>query len=339
MTMHYLITGHTGFKGAWLTLMLREGGHAVSGIALDPLPGSLFEQAELRDELCSDERLDIRDSHGMQAALSRIQPDVVIHLAAQPLVRHSYRDPRATMETNVWGTLNVLEAVRLAPSVRACLVVTTDKVYRNDGRTQGYVESDPLGGKDPYSASKAMADLATQSLRASFEGPPIAIARAGNVIGGGDVAEDRLVPDLLAAFSTGAPAKIRNPDAIRPWQHTLDCLNGYLLLVEAMLADGIEGEWNFGPDPAGLRSVGEVADAAATRWAGAAAWEIDNREHPHEAGILTLNAAKARKRLGWRDRLSFDSAVEWTVDWTQAVRSGASALDVSRYQVREYLAR
>lgn len=335
--MHYLITGHTGFKGAWLTLMLREGGHAVSGIALDPLPGSLFEQAELRYELCSDERLDIRDADGMQAALSRIQPDVVIHLAAQPLVRQSYRDPRGTMETNVWGTLNVLEAVRSATSVRACLVVTTDKVYRNDGRTQGYVESDALGGTDPYSASKAMADLATQSLRASFESPPIAIARAGNVIGGGDIAEDRLLPDLVSAFSAGATAKIRNPNAVRPWQHALDCLNGYLLLVEAMLTDGTQGEWNFGPDPAGLRSVAEVADAAAMRWAGSAAWETDNQAHPHEAGILTLNASKARERLGWRDRLSFDSAVEWTVEWTQAVRSGESAVDVSRRQVREHL--
>lgn len=337
--MHYLITGHTGFKGSWLTLVLREGGHTVSGIALDPIPGSLFDQAALQEQFASDQRIDIRHPEAVQEAVGRIQPDVVIHLAAQPLVRESYRDPRGTLGTNVWGTLNVLEAVRSTPSVKGCLVVTTDKVYRNDGRIEGYVESDPLGGLDPYSASKAMADLATQSLRASFDGPPIAIARAGNVIGGGDTAEDRLLPDLLTAFAAGTPARIRNPRAIRPWQHTLDCLSGYLLLVDAMLADGLEGEWNFGPDPSGFRTVAEVADAAAAQWGVSASWEADDREYPHESAVLTLNAAKSRDRLGWRDRLELDSALAWTIDWAKAVASGADALEVSRDQVREYLAR
>ena len=337
--MHYLITGHTGFKGAWLTLMLREGGHTVSGIALDPLPRSLFERTALQGEFASDERLDIRDAIVVGEALGRIQPDVVIHLAAQPLVRESYRDPRGTLETNVWGTLNVLEAVRSTPSVQACLVVTTDKVYRNDGRLKGYVESDPLGGHDPYSVSKAMADLAAQSVRASFGGPPIAIARAGNVIGGGDIAEDRLVPDLLTALSAGTPARNRNPRAVRPWQHTLDCLSGYLLLVEAMLAGGVEGEWNFGPDPASIRTVGEVADAVVARWGPPASWEVDAGQHPHEAAVLTLDASKARKELGWHDRLDLDAALAWTIDWAQAVRSGESAVDVSRQQVRDFLSR
>lgn len=335
--MHYLITGHTGFKGAWLTLMLMEGGHRVSGMALDPLPGSLFEQAQLQGSLAWDDRLDIREAKAVKEALVRVQPDVVVHLAAQALVRESYRDPRGTLETNVWGTFNVLEAVRATSSVQACLVVTTDKVYRNDGRLNGYVESDPLGGDDPYSASKAMADLGAQSMRASFEGPPIAIARAGNVIGGGDIAQDRLIPDLISAFSCGEPARIRNPQAVRPWQHTLDCLSGYVLLTEAMLADGVQGQWNFGPEPSGFRTVGECGDAAAAQWGALASWAVDEGEHPHEAGVLTLNSTKAREDLGWRDRLDFESSISWTIDWAQAVCSGASAYEVSRSQVREYL--
>lgn len=337
--MHYLITGHTGFKGAWLTLLLRESGHTVSGISLDPLPGSLFERAVLHNDLIHDERLDIRESSGLAKALTLAQPDVVIHLAAQPLVRESYRDPRGTFETNVLGTLNVLEAVRSTPSVQACLVITTDKVYRNDGRLRGYVESDPLGGHDPYSASKAMADLATQSMRASFVCPPTAIARAGNVIGGGDIGRDRLLPDLVSAFSTGAPARIRNPRAVRPWQHVLDCLSGYLILIDAMLADGVQGEWNFGPDPAGFRTVEDVANAAAIYWGESASWEVDGGDHPSEAGVLTLNAIKAREELGWRDRLDTDAAIAWSIEWARQVRSGTSALEVSRRQVLEYLTR
>lgn len=319
--------------------MLRESGHTVSGIALDPLPKSLFERAELHHELVSDDRVDVRNAREVREAVGRIQPDVVIHLAAQPLVRESYRDPRGTLETNVWGTINVLDALQSTSSVRAGLIITTDKVYRNDGRRQGYVESDPLGGVDPYSASKAMADLATQSMRESFEGPPISIARAGNVIGGGDIAEDRLLPDLISAFSSGTPARIRNPQAVRPWQHVLDCLSGYLLLVDGMLADGVEGEWNFGPDPAGFLTVKEVADAAAEQWGRSASWEIDAGEHPHEAEVLTLNASKARIVLNWRDRLDVHTSLGWTIDWTQAMLSGSSALEISRQQVRAYLAR
>jgi CDP-glucose 4,6-dehydratase len=222
--MHYLLTGHTGFKGTWLSLLLSSAGHEVSGISLNPVEGSLFSRVRPRDLLNADVRLDIRDAAAVHEQIARIAPDVVIHLAAQPLVRESYRDPRGTFDTNVWGTINVLEATRRTESVQATLIVTTDKVYRNDGRSTGYVESDPLGGHDPYSASKAMADLATQSWRASYPGTPIAIARAGNVIGGGDVSPDRLMPDLIAAFATGTPARIRNPRAIRPWQHVLDCL-------------------------------------------------------------------------------------------------------------------
>jgi CDP-glucose 4,6-dehydratase len=201
------------------------------------------------------------------------------------------------------------------------------------------VLEDFFHGQDPYSVSKAMADLAAQSLRSSFEGPPIAIARAGNVIGGGDVAENRLLPDLIASFSAGIPARIRNPRAVRPWQHVLDCLSGYVALTESMLAYGVQGEWNFGPDPTGFRTVEEVANLAARQWGEPASWEVDDGEYPHEAGLLTLNAAKARAELGWRDRLDFESALGWSVDWARAIYSGESAREVSRRQVREYLAR
>jgi len=215
--MHYLITGHTGFKGAWLTIWLESLGHEVSGISLDPLSGSLFETANLSDLLANDFRLDIRDAPAVRATISKTSPDVVFHMAAQPLVRESYKDPRGTFETNVMGTLNVLEAVSATPSVKAHVVITTDKVYRNVNQVAGYKETDPLGGDDPYSASKAMADILTHSWVTSFGGPPTAIARAGNVIGGGDVSPDRLLPDLLTSYSAGIAPTLRYPEAVRPW--------------------------------------------------------------------------------------------------------------------------
>lgn len=334
--MRYLITGHTGFKGAWLTLLLTEAGHEVSGVALDPLPGALFERMRGQDLLREDVRLDIRDAHAIRQAVQRIAPDVVVHLAAQPLIRESYRDPRGTMDTNVWGTINVLEAVGATESVQCTLVVTTDKVYRNDGRAIGYVEQDPLGGHDPYSVSKAMADLATQSWRTSYPGAPVAIARAGNVIGGGDVAADRLMPDLLAGFSSGQAVNIRYPDAVRPWQHVLDCINGYQLLVDHMLAHGTEGEWNFGPEPGGLQTVADVADAAARLWGPDAEWEASSDQHPAEAATLTLNTAKARECLGWRDRLDTQRAIAWTVEWQKEVLAGGDPRQVTLRQIAQF---
>jgi CDP-glucose 4,6-dehydratase len=336
--VHWLLTGHTGFKGAWLALQLAQSGHEVSGLALDPEPGSLYEAADVAPLLRTDSRGDVRDPAIVHGALAATRPDVVVHLAAQPLVRESYRDPRWTMETNVMGTFNVLEAVGRAESVRALLVVTTDKVYRNVRQVAGYVEPDALGGHDPYSASKAMADLLAQSWTASFDGPPTAIVRAGNVIGGGDVSTDRLVPDLIRSFVADEPAQIRFPDAVRPWQHVLDCLAGYRLIVDALLAGGGHGQWNIGPGPESFVTVGALADLAAQCWGSGAAWTGQAGDHPHEAELLALDATKARSELGWHDHLSFEQSVAWTVDWYRRVQSGQSARSVSTDQLAQFAA-
>ena len=331
--MRVLLTGHTGFKGAWMTELLCWHGHEVSGLALDPEPGSLFARAGLMGHLTADVRCDVRDRAAVASWVADLAPDAVVHLAAQPLVRRSYAEPVLTFDTNVMGTLAVLEAVSGTPSVRACVVVTTDKVYRNDGRLSGYVETDPLGGRDPYSASKAMADVLAASWAESVSSPAVGIARAGNVIGGGDVSLDRLLPDVLAAFSRGEPAQIRYPEAVRPWQHVLDCLEGYRLLLEALTTGNGAGAWNFGPDPSGVRTVKEVVDRAAALWGEGASWVPQSGIHPHEEVILTLDASRARKNLSWRDHLSFEDAVRWTVEWTRRVADGEDALSVTREQV------
>ncbi len=334
--MHYLVTGHTGFKGSWLALWLSLRGHTVSGIALDPLPGGMFDRARIDTVLTEDHRIDIRDSGAFTAAVKSIAPDVVFHLAAQPLVRESYARPRATFETNVMGTLNLLEAVSATPSVKAQIVITTDKVYRNVDQEAGYLESDPLGGADPYSASKAMADILTQSWVTSFPGTPTAIARGGNVIGGGDVSADRLLPDLLNSFANGTAATIRYPEAVRPWQHVLDCLNGYLILSDALLAGSGTGQWNIGPGRESFVTVGEVADLAAQQWGHGASWTTAGGEHPHEANILALDATKAERELTWHNRLRFHESIAWTVDWEQSIRKGEDARDVSRAQIAAF---
>lgn len=323
--MHVLVTGHTGFKGSWLTLMLASRGHDVSGISLDPLAGGIFERADVASLMRADIRLDIRDSAGVRDAVAGVGADLVLHLAAQPLVRESYRDPRGTFETNVDGTLNVLQALESAPATRAAVIVTTDKVYRNIGQSAGYVETDALGGQDPYSASKAMADLLTQSWTASFPGVPTAIARAGNVIGGGDVSKDRLLVDLIAGFRDSRPARIRYPEAVRPWQHVLDCLSGYLALADALLTGQAPDAWNFGPDPDSFQTVRQIADSAARLWGGDAAWIDDHDDHPYEAAHLTLDSTKAQTLLGWRNVLPFPTSVEWTLEWERAVASGIDA--------------
>jgi len=334
--MHYLVTGHTGFKGAWLVALLRERGHTVSGLSLDPVADALYTRAGLTEQVAHDLRIDIRDASATAAGIADVAPDVVLHLAAQPLVRESYKEPRATFETNAMGTLNVLEAVQNTPSVKAHVVITTDKVYRNVNQEAGYVESDPLGGDDPYSSSKAMADILTQSWIKSFPGAPTAIARAGNVIGGGDVSRDRLFVDLLAAFGDGRAPVLRYPKAVRPWQHVLDCLDGYLVLVDALLDGRGLGEWNFGPGRDSFVEVGDVATLAAELWGGGSHWEPDGGEHPHEAGLLALDATKAEQQLGWRNRLAFRDAVAWTVEWELAVRGGAAPTDVMREQIAAY---
>jgi CDP-glucose 4,6-dehydratase len=336
--MHYLVTGHTGFKGAWLTLLLTARGHRVSGLALDPEPGSLFERGEVAADLVHDVRQDIRDAEATASAIALIQPDVVIHMAAQPLVRESYRQPRLTFETNVMGTLNVVEAVSHTASVKAHVVVTTDKVYRNVNRAEGYREDEPLGGDDPYSASKAMADILAQSWITSFLSPPTAIARAGNVIGGGDVCQDRLFVDLLNSFVAGKPASIRYPDAVRPWQYVLDCVSGYVALAEELCVGRGLGAWNFGPGPDSFVPVRAIADQAAELWGEGATWvDASGKDHPHEAKLLALDATKAQKVLNWHNRLSCDESVAWTVDWQKHVsREGQHPRSVTMQQIADF---
>ena len=314
-------------------------GHQVSGQSLDPVTGALFETAGLEAVLEHDFRVDIRDAQATREAMATASPDIVMHLAAQPLVRASYENPQETYSTNVMGTMNVLDAVAHCPSARAHLVITTDKVYRNVQQAAGYREDDALGGDDPYSASKAMADILTQSWITSFPGCPTAIARAGNVIGGGDVSRDRLLPDLFAAFRSGEAATLRYPDAVRPWQHVMDCLDGYLLLVDALLAGHGDGPWNFGPPETSVVSVGEIADLAASLWGDGAHWTTAGEQQPHEAALLTLNSQKARTELQWRDRLDVHEAVQWTVKWERRIDEGATAADACSDQIREHEAR
>ncbi len=316
--------------------MLVERGDEVCGIALDPEPGTLFETAGVADLLESDARGDIRDPNVVQRTLEASQPDVVVHMAAQPLVRDSYARPRWTIETNVMGTFSVLEAVSTVESVRAQVMVTTDKVYLNVGQEAGYLESDSLGAGDPYSTSKAMADLLVQSWMASFAGPPTGIARAGNVLGGGDISTDRLMPDLLKAFASSQSAELRYPDAVRPWQHVLDCLNGYLHLADALLDGSGAGEWNFGPGPDGFRTVRELATLAAEDWGRDASWNESTDEHVHEAQLLALDAAKAHRELGWRNKLDFAATVAATVEWQQWVDGGMSPREATVRQIRRF---
>jgi len=337
--MHCLITGHTGFKGAWLALLLTEQGHSVSGLALDPAHGSFYERARLSELLLRDMRVDIRDGAATRQAITAVKPDVVLHLAAQAIVRESYRDPRYTYETNTLGTLNVLQAVEHTSSVKAQVIITTDKVYRNVNQIWGYRESDSLGGVDPYSTSKAAADLITQSwMKTSGSSVPTAIARAGNVIGGGDVCADRLMVDLITAFSAGQSVRIRNPESIRPWQHVLDCLHGYLELTDALLRGEFSGEaFNFGPDTGSFVQVGAVAKAVAALWGTDSLVEVDAGPHVHEAAILALDSRKAELMLKWRSMLKFHEALTWTVAWEKQVRAGGDARAVSVAQINEFM--
>jgi len=335
--MHYLITGHTGFKGSWLALWLNSLGHEVSGISLDPIPNSLFDRANVSESLQNDFRIDIRKSDEIKTAVSQINPDVVFHLAAQPLVRESYADPRYTFETNVMGTLSLLEAVSSAKSVKAQVVVTTDKVYRNINQVAGYVESDPLGGHDPYSSSKAMADLLTQSWISSFPGAPTTIVRAGNVIGGGDVSKDRLMPDLISAYMNKKVPTLRYPNSVRPWQHVLDCLNGYLMVSESLLSGNEHPMMNIGPDKESFVTVAKVAELVATQLSVEPTWNLSETNEPHEAGLLSLDASLAKAKLGWHDKLKFTDAVTWTTDWYQKVEGNESARKVTNQQIENFI--
>lgn len=321
-----LVTGHTGFKGSWLCLLLERMGAVVSGYSLDPPSApSLFEQAGVRAVLEHDIRADIRDITAVRRAIAEVTPDVVLHLAAQSLVRPSYDDPIETFSSNVQGTVNVLDAVRFAPSVRAVVVVTSDKAYRNEEWTWGYRESDRLGGKDPYSASKAATEIIVDSYRSSFfgtsDGPRVGTARAGNVIGGGDWSHMRLLPDLMRGFMAGNDVVIRSPFAVRPWQHALEPLAGYLLLAEKLCedVDGSDTAWNFGPGEDDMRTVEWLCTQAARIWGESARWRIEAIDDGRETSLLRLDTAKARQQLGWQPRWALKTGLERTVDWYRTV--------------------
>ena len=338
---HVLITGHTGFKGSWLLAMLHHQGAKVSGIALEPVKDGIFEKATLHELLTHDIRLDIRDSVELKKAFQRISPDVVIHLAAQPLVLASYEQPAETYETNVIGTLNVLQAVETTPSVEATLIITTDKVYRQEpGVEKAFGESDALGAADPYGTSKAMADLLAQSWIAGHTEARIAVARAGNVIGGGDVAQNRLLPDLVRAFATGTTGRVRNPESVRPWQHVLDCLAGYISLTESLLAGKAKsGAYNFGPAPESPLQVREVASIAVSVWGESANWIVENRKQPHESQFLILDSSKSNVSLGWTEKLTPKEAIQWSLQWYKREWSGESARSLTLEQLSNFFAR
>lgn len=333
--MRYLITGHTGFKGSWLAAMLTTQGHEVVGIALPALDRSLYKEANLSPLFTKEFFVDIRDRREFAKAIKDSKADVAFHLAAQPLVRESYKTPIETYETNVIGTLNFLDGIR-DTKIQAAIVITTDKVYKNKNLLRGYIESDEIGGHDPYSSSKAAADIATQSWVASFETENISIARAGNVVGGGDWAAGRLIPDLVNAFTSGTPAIIRYPNSIRPWQHVADCLSGYLALSDAMLTNGVTGEWNFGPAIDADTKVSKVADLAVSAWGDGASWKFDSDPQPHEAGYLLLDSSKARQELNWRDRLDFVTTIEWTMDFYKAAVKGKNSRTLLDEQVEAF---
>jgi len=336
--MHYLITGHTGFKGTWLSTMLLAQGHTVSGVSLEPEHDSLFNHANIKEKLEHDIRVDIRESGPLDAAVQEIEPEVVIHLAAQPLVRRSYLEPVLTFETNFGGTLNILNAITALDSVKACLIITTDKVYKDTDQKIAYKESDPLGGSDPYSASKSAADILTQSWISSVSAPATSIARAGNVIGGGDWSQDRLVPDAVKSILKKEDLVLRNPDAIRPWQHVLDCLNGYLLLVDSLLSGKTAAAWNFGPLPESNRTVNDVVQSLIEHWGTSETKvQIDNPAgSPKESNFLLLDSSKSRGELNWNDMLNFEETIQWTADWYKSFSEGISAESLLAEQVDRF---
>lgn len=340
------LTGHTGFKGSWLAMWLQQMGAQVVGYALPPPTNpSLFKVAGVGDGMHSIVA-DIRDLPTLTAAIADHRPEIVFHLAAQALVRLSYEQPVETYAINVMGTVNLLEAVRRVGSVKALVNVTSDKCYENRETSKGYREDEPLGGYDPYSSSKACAELVTAAYRNSFfntadhasHGLALASARAGNVIGGGDWAEDRLIPDIMRAFLADKPVAIRNPRAIRPWQHVLEPSSGYLLLAEKLCSEGgkFAEAWNFGPDDADAKPVQWVVERIAEAWGRAGAWAADKGAHPHEATYLALDCSKAREKLGWRPRWSLDRALDAMSEWYRAYQGGKEVAPMMLRQITEY---
>ena len=340
------LTGHTGFKGSWLSLWLQQLGAELTGFALaPPTQPSLFEQARVADGMRS-LLGDIRDLAALQQAIKIAQPDIVIHMAAQALVRYAYQNPVETYATNVMGTVHLLEAVRHCPGVKAVVNITTDKCYENREWVWGYRENEPMGGFDPYSNSKGCAELVSASYRSSFfnvdryaqHGVALATVRAGNVIGGGDWAQDRLIPDILTAFEQGKQVDIRNPHAIRPWQHVLEPLRGYLTLAERLFEHGPDyGEgWNFGPNDEDAKPVGWIVEQMAALWGVDAQWQLDTGAHPHEAHYLKLDISKARSRLNWHPALRLNEALKLIIDWSRQRQAGADMRALTLAQIQAY---
>lgn len=333
-----LLTGHTGFKGSWLALWLKMLGAQITGLAF--APNSTPSHWDLLDLDIDDRRGDIRDAAVVEKAVHAAEPEIVFHLAAQPLVRRSYNDPLETWSTNVMGTANVLEACRLQSGVRAIVVITTDKCYENCERERACRENDRLGGYDPYSASKASAELVVASYRKAFfseEGSPLlASARAGNVIGGGDWSDDRLIPDLVRAISGGITLEVRSPDATRPWQHVLESLSGYLCLGQKLIKGRQEfaKAWNFGPDSDGNNTVGEVLTRLKVVWP-TLDWQVTDKPQPHEAKLLSLDSTRARRRLDWQPVWSLDQGLSATAAWYQAQIEHGSV--ISQEQLQDYV--
>ncbi len=339
-----LVTGVTGFKGSWLALLLMQRGAKVSGFALPPPTSpSLFERARLGDRVGWTSG-DLRSLAAVRGVVAERQPDIIFHLAAQPLVRVSYEMPVETFETNVMGTVHVLEAARRSPSTKVVVVVTSDKCYEDQPPSaagRGYREDDRLGGHDPYATSKACAELVATAYRRSFfgeAGPTVVTARAGNVIGGGDWARDRIVPDVVTALAARRPALIRNPQCVRPWQHVLDPLAGYMRLAErARDARGaLDAAWNFGPSEESMQPVSSLAGEICRLWGKDAQWEHDASVQPHETERLTLDSGRARERLGWAPSLPYADAVEWTTEWYRAVLGGGDARTRTLRQIEEF---
>jgi len=341
------LTGHTGFKGGWLSLWLTSMGAKVTGYALAPNTNpNFFEVAQVADDLEQSHIADIRDLEKLQKAMADAKPEVVIHMAAQPLVRYSYSNPVETYATNVMGTVHVLDSIRHVDSVRAAVIVTTDKCYENKEWAWGYRENEPMGGYDPYSNSKGCAELVTSAYRQSYFSPEkypthkvaIASARAGNVIGGGDWSEDRLIPDAIKAFETNESLVIRNPLATRPWQHVLEPLSGYLVLAQALYEEGakFDGGWNFGPQDEDARSVQEVINLLIKNWNSPASWQQDRGEQPHEAHSLKLDCSKARQYLNWVPKWSLEDAIKNITQWQQSYQQNDNMRVISLRQISNY---
>jgi CDP-glucose 4,6-dehydratase len=335
-----LITGHTGFKGTWMCHVLLQAGADITGYALEPptIP-SLFKQVNTAENIHSIYG-DIRDRAFLIKTIQNLKPDIIFHMAAQPLVRRSYKEPANTYETNVMGTVNILEALRIAPSVRSYVNVTTDKVYENREWLWGYRENDNLCGFDPYSNSKSCSELVTVSYRNSFfssiDASSVSTARSGNVIGGGDYAEDRIIPDCVRAVQAGKPVTVRNPRSVRPYQHVLDCLSGYLLLAEKQCAGkSFEGSYNFGPDESSCVSTGKLVALFCNCWGPEASWETQEDSGPHEANFLKLDCSKAKAALGWKPRWDIKTAVEKTVEFPKAASDRERTVCLEG-QIREY---